>query len=468
MLDPANARVQGIFAVTTLSAAFFLFVLLGPSLGPNPPFPYGVGTSPDWNVADGLSTAMYSQNVSGSPYWEPYCESPNPTSYCAYPIGVAYDPGANIMLLTEGVAAPTGGQDAIMEFNPVTLQAAPLLPLNCYPEVPFYPGSGPDFYVPCLNLTSPTSGPLLVVSAQTESVIDNMSLPFRTDSMVFDSTNGMIYATGGSNGLAEIDPVTNEVVNVVAVSDGSFSNPLNFGDYLLAFDPATNELIAPAANNSLMGIAPDTGVPVSFILTGTSTAALAVDPTTNQLLVANDQTDSALDVFTATTYRLLDTISFPSCISYICSSGTVNQILIDPAHGDAYLVATGWLFTLNLSAVAVVGVIEDYGDGAQQSSAYVVLDDRIFGTYSDFIVGPGFLIQLDHTTEPVITDILWMPTDLGTLVAAVAIGTATALLASRAVRRRRAALLRRVAALEQELKGRPVFSRLPGTEWPPD
>jgi hypothetical protein len=428
MPDPDSPRRLIIPAVMLVGALLLFSLFLGPGAAPAPPFPLVVGTSPDWEVGDGLAAEMYSQNVSGTAYWEPYCESPNSTSYCVDPVGVAYIPSLNVMTVTESEAVFGMGQNAIMQFNPVTLQGAPLLPLPCSPGAPFYPGSGPDYYVPCVNATTYAPGPLLVVDAQTESIVANISLPFYVDSMTFDPINGMIYSTGSTNALATINPDTNELVNLVHVADASFSDSFPFDSYELVFDGETDQLLAPAVNESLVGINPSTGVVVSFINIGAPTVALAFDSTASQLLASTEEANSSVKVFAGETYRLEANISLPNCVDYNCAGGSANQMLIDPLHGDAYLVATGWLFTLNLSVLEVVGVVQDYGDGAQASSAYVGVADRIFGTYQQAEqVGPGFVIQLSHSTSPVVTEIMWLPTNLGTLAVASGLGAATGL-----------------------------------------
>ncbi len=51
------------------------------------------------------------------------------------------------------------------------------------------------------------------------------------------------------------------------------------------------------------------------------------------------------------------------------------------------------------------------------------MDDRVFGTYSDGIVGPGFMVQLSHTETPVVTELMWMPISSGSLVLSMVIGS---------------------------------------------
>jgi hypothetical protein len=428
MPEPNPGRVPAGWAVVYLCTLVLIAILLqAASASQNPSTtapPSSAGTSPDWGLGEGLVTVMMAQNVSGTPYWQQDCVPPQSTSFCTDPEGVAYIPGQNLVIMTEQTGGPTGGEDGYFFFNPSTLAASTVTVLGCAPEIPFYPGFGSNVYVPCLNPDSYTSGPLLVIDDDTGSIVKNVSLPFRADSMALDPDNGLIYISGGADTLAAISPSNNSVVGLTTVTGADFSDDPEALGYELVFDTATDQLIAPAKNGSLAEINPATGVAEGSLPFGAVSAALAIDPSSSRLFVSTWNAPSVF-VYNAKTYQFETSMTFPNCLGYVCDSAQVNQILIDSAHGDAYLVTTGWLYSLNLSTLAVVGEIQDYGDGPQLSSVYVPLDDRIFGTYADGIVGPGFMIQLGHTDTPVVTELLWLPVLPGSLALAAVIGSAT-------------------------------------------
>ncbi len=367
MSDPGPGRILAGWGIVLLSVLLFFMLVFQMTAGPSLPFPSGSGTSPDWGVGDGLVTVEMSQNVSGTPYWQEDCVPPQSASFCSDPEGVAYIPSLNLVALTEQTGGITGGTNAFTMFDPSTLAAAPLHLLGCAPEVPFYPGTGSDFYIPCLAPSSYNNGPLLVIDGQSGSIVKNVSLPFRTNSMAFDSNNGMIYVAGSGNALATLDPVNDSVIDLRNVTGADFSDYFLSVGYELVFDSVTDQLIAPASNGSLLEIDPDSGVAAGSIPLGSPTIALAMDSGSNQLLASTSNTPSVY-VFNSRTYQIVNSFTFPNCVAYVCDSGNVNQMLIDPTHGDAYLVTSGWLYALNLSSLAIVGQIQDIGDGPQLSS----------------------------------------------------------------------------------------------------
>jgi hypothetical protein len=428
MSDPRPGRTLASWVVTIVCLLIFFAMLVEATgwLAPSPsPSASAIGTSPDWGLGDGLVTVQMSQNVTGTPYWAEFCVPPQPARGCTNLEGVVYVPSTNLVVLTEQHDNVAGGTNAYTEIDPTTLAIAPLHQLSCVPQVPFYPGSGVDFYVPCLNTTYYNYGPLLVVNDQSGLIVKNVSLPFRTNSMAFDSDNGMIYITSDQNNLTTFDPVNESVVETRSVASGDFSSDYSSFGYELVFDSLTNQLIAPGSNGSLLEIDPASGLVVGSIPLGSPTIALAVAPASNLLLASTSNSPSVV-AFNSGTYQLEATTDLPDCFAYVCGSGFVNQILVDPTHGDAYLVASNGLFTLNLSALGVVGIMEDFGDGPQLSAAYVPASDRIFGTYSGGLDEPGFLIQLSHTQTPIVTNLLWLPISSGAIVLAAVIGSVLA------------------------------------------
>jgi hypothetical protein len=209
------------------------------------------------------------------------------------------------------------------------------------------------------------------------------------------------------------------------------------------YDPSTYRLIIPSTQKSLLIFDPGNGLVVGSISLPAPVEALGIDPATNQLFASTVSSDyvSGLSVFNARTYALEKTMTFPSCIDNDgASSNAIHQILIDPSHGDAYLVGTLSLFTLNLSTLSLVGTAVDYGDGDQLSAAYVPTTDQIFYTYLPLgMTSPGLSVQLHHGRIDVLTSVLWLPGTVGAIAAAqvVAAGIAIAWVQFRERARRR-------------------------------
>lgn len=421
------AGVATILLVTVLSVPS----ALSPSTG-------HVATAGYWDIGDGLLSLSHDQNVTATPYWETYCGSSNPWDSCTIPVGVAYVPALNTMMLTEArndIGGTVQGADAVVGFSPDTLRVFFSLPLGCLPGLPFYPGNGADVLVPCGNLTAnPPSGALLVVDSRTGSLVADVPLTLGVISMAFDPLNGMVYLAGYPDTLTVFDLASDSVVRAMNVTGASFGQQSYGTRNLLVFDPTTDALILPSATGGLLAIDPTTGELRSVLPLPSDPLSLAVDPGSGRIF-ASAWDPSSVAVYNAKTYVLQANISIPDCVDNVCADpNDVQQTLFDPAHGDAYLLATSDLFTLNLSSLAVISTTFDYGDGPSASAAYAPVSDRIFGTYPPFEVGPGYMIQLAHGNPLMVSRLLWLPTGLGSLALAAVVGSTLALLHRRGAR----------------------------------
>ncbi len=371
------------------------------------------------------------QSVGAVAYWDTFCPSTSPGTGCVVPGGLAYDPTANLVVLAEeqvpGSPVPTG-PDALQEFDPTTLGETPAVDIGCLPMVPFYPGTGGDVFVPCQNGSADS---ILVFNAVLQTVVSRVPVPFDIAAMAYDPTAGYVDVLGkaatGPSGtlLGLVDPSDSALVRVTPLSSQVATGGHPSGEYAMVFDASTDRLIVPSSSNGLVAIDPTSGGVVAALPLPSSPVALAVDPATNELF-ASSADPSSVTVFNASTYRVESTIPLPDRVAADCVyPNDANQLLIDPTHGDAYLVSTDALFALNLSTLAIVAAVEDYGDGPQLSSAYVPAADRIFGTYVPTgSPGPGFMLQLDHGSCTVVSSLLWLPTAIGTLVVGALCGAA--------------------------------------------
>ena len=437
--SPPKPSPAGLIA-TVLGLVFIVLLLDAFStagLATGPPLTSPVGTSSNWVLAGGLATVGTAQNITGTPSWETYC--PSSQGACMAPVGLAIVPASQEVILTQVTGYP-GGVNAVTEFNPNTLQISPNLPLPCSPEVPFYPGTGVNVFVPCLNSVSDSDGRLFVVSSQNLSIVANISMPALTSyqsSMTYDPSNGFAYLSVNSSQIAAVDPVHDTAEGVMDVAGAALSTNAAEGAYVLVFDPFTGQLLLPSASNGILGVDPADGSQEAFVPLPSTVVALSIDAATNQLF-ATTFDPSTLDVFDASNYRLEAQFSIPNCINNICGEpNDIPQVVIDPTHGDAYLAAVSFLLTLNLTTLSIVSAIEANWNGPATSMVYTPVTDRVFGTYEAEHVGPGFLVELNHRGYPVVTTLLWLPTTLGILLLSAVAGAGSALFFAGAARRAR-------------------------------
>ena len=401
-----------------LTALLLAFPWIGSFAAPGP-----TPTSTDWEVGSGLVTMGAHQTVSGQAYWDTFC--PVSQGYCMNPSGLTYIPSAQLVLVTEQTSyGPNpGGVNAFLEFSTLTLGLTAPVPLGCRPYVPFYPGTGVDVYVPCWNNTLS----LLAIDVQTLSVVASMPVPpnLYGTSMVYDPADGMIYWGTVPNHLISVDPVNNTIVGITLVDGATFPAGEGFSSsYGLVYDPATNALILPSSSAGLLAVNPVSGAIERIMTLGAPADTVVLDSATNQIFVATSlYNTSSVDVFNAATYAWEETIAIPDCVYNLCAEpNEVNQVLLDPGHGDAYFVTTVGLFSVNLTTMAMSTVMADYGDGPQETGVYVPSLDAIFGTYEPILLGPGYVALLHHATAPYLTMLFWMPTSVALLLLAGVVG----------------------------------------------
>ncbi len=418
----------------------------------SPPHLIGGGHAIDGtNAGDGLYTLTPVQQVSASAHWDNfYCPHPWPNA-CTNALGVVFIPSGNLMIISEGQCGVNcnSTRNALVEYNVVTGEYGPPLGLNCYPGSPFYPGEGTDYFVPCGNYVQNWAS-IVSVNYQNETIVANISNPVNAMSLAYDSSNGLLYggAAGPANGLVVINPTSGSLIGTFQVQGATFIPGYWFptSAYTLVYDSATDRLILPSTTNRLLVVDPVNGTVMTSVPLPSRVESLAIDPASNQLFAATDNATtyvSGLSVLNAKTYALEASLVLPNCVENECAqSNSIDQILPDPLHGDAYLVSSVALFTLNLSTLSLVGTIEDYGDGPPVSATYIPSLDQVISTYAIYGEGPGLLVQLHHGSVSVLTSLLWLPPTLGAVVIilSVAVGIGVILFRVRAWRWRRRGL----------------------------
>lgn len=420
-----------VLALPTGVASFGPAPHLGPTSGA------GASVRGAASLAHGLAGYSSVQTVAATPYWETYCAPSDPDSPCTDPVGLAYVAPDNALVLTEtnwtgGLALPGIEAPAVAEFNATSLQPLGRLDLNCTPGLPLYPGSGPNVYVPCSNQS------ILVVRAAGDELVATVALPFWISATTFDpQTDSLIAAgwnTSGSPMLGEVDLTTLDVTRVLVTPMAAVAGGGDAGDgYLLAFDPSIDALLLPNisarfSGYSLVALSAPDGANRSFVPIGAPILSITDVPQTNEVLVTTGG-PFFVEVLDASTLAVEARIALPSCLPGACAAGDAEAVLVDPLHGDAYLLTSLALDVLNLTTLSIVATVFDYGDGRQGSGAYVPGADRIYGAYNLIAQPlPGFMIQLQHGSYSVLTTLLWLPTSLAILAVGASVAAVVGVL----------------------------------------
>jgi hypothetical protein len=412
-------------------AALIALLLLASSSAARSSAPVGAPSPETSEGAGGLYALTDVQTVTGTPYFDTYCASQDPTAACAFPYGVTYYPPSGLIVLTqEGWSENHSlmpGAYGIVEVDPATLQNLTFMHVGCEPGVPFYPGWGTTVWVPCYNGAWTPSTVALGFDGLTDSVVANVSMPIWTVAWASYPSLGVIYAGGWSlNGTAAnfavLDPDTLSAEGS-EYSAADFQVPWGPLNSPLVYDPFTGAILVASSGSSLLALDPSTGAIEATVSLPSSVVAASLDPATGMILVSTESPSDVL-VLSASTYSIERVLSIPTCIDNLCDANTVNEIVIDPAHGDAYLVATTAFLTLNLTTLGIAGTIVGYGDGPQGAAAYAPASDRLFGTYGEVagMDGPGYVVFLSHGSHQVLSQVLGLPTSPGLLLVAVLAG----------------------------------------------
>lgn len=391
------------------------------------PLDWPIGADADGGFMDYTSTTV--QYVLGAAYYDTFCAT---SKSCMHPGAVAYIPGSDVVILTEttdqGAGQGDPGVNAVVLFNANTLAGPEPILLHCQPGAPLYPGTGVYFFVPCLSPAIPS---IFTIDYQTDSIVANLSVPLPGiwGAMAYNPSTDDLYISSPPGEVATINTSSERVVGVTNLTNVSFTPAfpvvLSAYWYDIAYDSVTSSLIVPSATGGLLSFNPTTWTVTSSVSLPETMTAVAVSPATGQVFAA---TLSGC-VATVFTLNALSLASLASISVGGCSSDAVDQILVDPGNGDAYVSAATALEILNLSSLNVVGSVADYGAGPPASVTFSGAVDRVFGTFGFYPrYQPGFLIQLQHgvTTTSVLTGFLWLPAEQGIILAAALVGAAAA------------------------------------------
>lgn len=383
------------------------------------------------NIGDGFYTVTTHQTVNGTAFFTNfYCGGRTAFQACIIPGGLTYVPSANLVIVsTLHEQGYNHTRNALFEFNPVTSQYTVPENISCVPWGPYYPGVGEYVLVPCFNDSADRLTSILVVNFTSGAAVSFVADTVGGSAMAYDSANGVVYV-GGGDAVEMIDLANLTPVGTLAIAGALFGSPtegwVTYG-VPFAYDPSANSLVVPASGQDMIVANPGTGAVESTVPLPSWTMAIAFDPASDQVL-ASTFNASTVSVFNGRTFALEGRVTIPACIDYDCSQpNDANQILFDPSHGDAYLVTTMALLTLNLSSLSIVGVVPDYAEGPQASAVFIPSVDQVVGTWSFIIMpNPGFRVQLYYGNYSALTSLLWLPPAVGFIVIYVLVGLAIA------------------------------------------
>jgi hypothetical protein len=420
-----RASLAGGWKLSQIFAVGVLLLLPGLlALAPGVTSERGTTATGATNIGDGLYTLTSVQQVNATPYWDNFnCPSQAQFRWCVDAVGLTYVSPANLVVFTEGACGYGcgGARNSVVQYYAANGTYGTPLGLNCFPGVPYFPGVGEDLFIPCSNYNQSWSS-VIEVNYQTNTVVANISGAAGATVLAYDSVTGMVIGGGGTT-LVVINPATGVVASRFQVPNATFLPANGFGSNTLVYDPATNSLIVPSTTNKLFSVDPTSGKVESSIPLPAAGESLAIDPAANLLFATTVNISGQKptyagigSVFSAGTFAREAQFSIAPCVNNICAGSDVDQILPDPAHGDAYFVGTTALYALNLSTLTLVGATEDYGDGWVESATYVPTTGQILLTYAPPIMtGPGLMLQLHHRTITVLTSFLWLPPIYGAL-----------------------------------------------------
>lgn len=400
------------------------------------------GSAPiNWGGILGYTSSAV-QRVNGTAYLDSTC--PTATS-CRFPGGITYVSDTNTVVLTEtknySLSPGYPGEKGVVVFNGSTFLGPPAIALACYPAYPFYPGSGPDVFIPCMDRPSDSWESILVFDTFTLQIAANISVPLSFArlgaSLSYNPTSHLLYDCNRTNTVVAIDTTTMSIVWNQSLEGVDFApaSPVLFSPYWFtqAYDPGAGLLLAPNVEGDLSALNVSSGLPqATFPLPGNLTSVAVSIPLDRVIVTSVNQSESFATIMNATTFEAVRVVRLPDCPSSACPGGPVYQTVFDYEHGDAYLSSFGSLLVLNLTTLTVVGSVSDEVGTPVASITSIPSIGIVVGTYAFTPFDPylpGLLIQLEYHEVLTwsLTSLLWLPLASGIIAVAVVAGALSGL-----------------------------------------
>jgi hypothetical protein len=377
------------------------------------------------------------QSVNLPRAWANLCASPTNESTC-YQVGGMVNLGSSgvtLVTFSNGGMPPT--EYGFGVFNTTNGSWSSRLATKCDTGSPYYPGFGDIAYVACYLSNGNTS--VLEFNYVSGTVVGTFVTNSSVSSWGFNPSLDILYIGLSSGVLLALNPVTG-----ATLAARTFNNPGgNPGfdvwaeiSWTLLYDPFAGRVLSQAANSTVAELNPQNLSTMGQISVGAAPWAMAIDAANRALYVTTGS--GVVRVFNASTFAPITTLglSVAGCGTNY-SSFLTDQILVDPAHGDLYLLGFWYcLSVVNTTGDYVVRTIPVGGDG--YSLGVYEPSTRFLWVYYpiDLMLGPLVVGQFSYSTYPVLVSVLGLPPLAGELTLSLVVWAVLAYVVTRLVRRR--------------------------------
>jgi len=373
-------------------------------------------------IAGGLLTVGQVQAITmTNGGWGGLCSAAESGAECMWSSGLALDPSTGQVLMTTTMAQYSNdvGHNYSLVFDSGSVTNFSLTNLSCAPSDPYYPGSGPDFYIPCdpPNFSS-NNGSLLTIDLSTNQVVGRIPLEgfyadwYGTSQLAWDPVDHLLYACAGESLLA-LNTTSESTVFNVTIPDGCG---------WLVYDAISGSLLVSGtfpdhqSQAGLSVVEPQSGQVLRNVLSGAISAGAVYVPgglLAVGVIAPGSYSVGSFQLVNASTFEPITTIPLPA--SPPGQGETIPvQIITDPAHGDLYVIAESYAYTINVTEEAVLAEATFAPSGFYFPSIYLASTGTLYLPTEGLIQ----TITVTHSTGPAISSLLWLPTPAGILVVA--------------------------------------------------
>ncbi len=385
-----------------------------------------IPSAPATTIGAGLVEFSNTQEVTATLTLHRSCAEYDQGSYggffvCGYPSGLSYLSSSGALVATYQFLDQTNLSGYVEELDPSTMAVLHVENVSCEPGTPFYPGSGGVFYVPCaLSRTSSLSA-IYEFGTLSGSYSGSIPTPYFLNSLAWDAPGGLL--------LGCATPAS-ELIGIFLANGTSYSTHLPLGCNSVVFDAPANALLVATNTSGVDVVYPTNGTVAASILAGTSINDLAIGAQSAWVAV------SVTNGYTSPgSFLILSPVSFSTVSSFGFgalpnSQWMPGQLLVDPGHGDLYGVSVGYLVAWNISEGSWVGTMSGMEGVARP--AFDLTTDSVY--QQDGITGYLWSTSLLHSVQKEITEFLYLPVPVGTLLLGGLVGSLTAVVAWRRLR----------------------------------
>ena len=423
--------------ISTAVALVIVFAALFVGIGAGDSLVADAGSS-----AGGIFSLMPRQSEQSSLAWALVCETPEGDVNCLYVGGAVSIPAAERTVITYGVGGGELGPAAfgvgdVSDRNGTWL--AGISTGECLPSRPFYPGSGPIVYIPCVD-KSGANASVLEFNYVLADVAGDIPAPGGVVAIGMDRALGLLYLGLGDGELCAVNETSGAITAEATISapgaNDTFGGAWDWLSWTLDFDSAANVLLSQTGGSAILAMNPSTLAVVSQIPTGTSPWAMQMDFANGQLYVGTSA--GTVLAFNLTTFDAVANISVSSAP---CSNGGApfyaDEMALDSRTGDLLMSGFSYCFAMiNTTADYALPTISLGGDG-QSLLAFDPSTNLLWVIYPEFYqVGPVIVGALVFSHHPTLGSVLGLPPVLGDIMLSAAIWIPLTFFVSLRLRRR--------------------------------